>query len=770
MPTVLLYNITDVQNMAADLAGTYALANAIDASATATWNETAPGSGVYYGFAPIGTGTGAGRATCTLDGMGNAITGLYINRPASDYQGLFGATNGATITRVSISGAVTGKEYCGAIVGRAYSTTISLCSTSATMVGVNYIGGLVGWNSTSSAIANCHTSSVCTASSTYAGGAVGANQTSTITNVYSTGNATGGGGGYAGAFAGRNYTTNTISGCFAGGIATAGGGASSFVGFESGLTSSGSWLPVAELKKHLWTRTAGWNFATIWQQTLIMPDLVGQTLDAAGQLLYAQGMAINSAATTYQYSATVAKGLIISQSVAAGTGTAGLPTLQAHGVAASPKTGDTVDVVVSLGDQVEVQNTLGLTQAAAEALLTADGFTVTVVETTSETVAAGLVFSQDPAGGTSATYESDVEITISTGRADVTVPDVVDDDISAAIISVEDAGLLVALSGSYSETVALGYVISQDPAAGVSVAYGSAVNIELSLGVQTAEMPDVVGLTQAAAVNAIEGAGFVASVSTDYSETVDAGDVISQVPDAGVSVETGSDVCIVVSLGVEPTIVPDVVGDYYLAAQSLIGAEGLVYASTMAYSATVAAGYVISQSPAAGASVADGSTVTVTISRGTQVGPLMYTMNTIKTVLSRSAAFRTWAGVATEALALGHIGILAIDSDKLPMAVVSPGNWEREVVTLDGKSLTKPAVVIEFCKGVTRSDSEATVFATLIAAVDSIMLDIEAQGLWINLKWSPLNEDTPRRAGYAATTADWVGFSIVIEGDENEEI
>jgi hypothetical protein len=318
--------------------------------------------------------------------------------------------------------------------------------------------------------------------------------------------------------------------------------------------------------------------------------------------------------------------------------------------------------------------------------------------------------------------------------------------------------------------VAVGVVISQYPDAGDTVAWGSEFDIEVSLGVETAEMPDVLGLTQAAAVAAIEGAGLVASISTDYSETVDAGDVISQIPDAGVSVETGSDVCIVVSLGVEPTIVPDVVGDYYLAAQSLIGAEGLVYASTMAYSATVAAGYVISQSPAAGASVAVGSTVTATISRGTQVGPLMYTMNTIKTVLSRSAAFRTWAGVASEALALGHIGILSLDADYLPMAVVSPGNWEREVVTLDGKSLTRPAVVIEFCKGVTRSDSEATVFATLIAAVDSIMLDIEAQGLWINLKWSPLNEDTPRRAGYAATTADWVGFSIVIEGDENEEI
>jgi selenide,water dikinase len=50
---------------------------------------------------PIGTGTGVGRFTGSLDGQGYAITGLYINRAASDYQGLFGSTSGATITRTS---------------------------------------------------------------------------------------------------------------------------------------------------------------------------------------------------------------------------------------------------------------------------------------------------------------------------------------------------------------------------------------------------------------------------------------------------------------------------------------------------------------------------------------------------------------------------------------------------------------------------------------------------------------------------------------------
>ena len=123
MPTVVITNVTELQAMASDLAGTYVLGNAIDASATSGWNAGA-------GFDPVGTGTGVLRFTGSLDGAGYAITDLYINRPTTDYVGLFGSTNGATITNMSISGAVTGRDYVGPLVGRAYTSTISLCAAS----------------------------------------------------------------------------------------------------------------------------------------------------------------------------------------------------------------------------------------------------------------------------------------------------------------------------------------------------------------------------------------------------------------------------------------------------------------------------------------------------------------------------------------------------------------------------------------------------------------------------------------------------------------
>lgn len=67
-----------------------------------------------------------------------------------------------------------------------------------------------------------------------------------------------------------------------------------------------------------------------------------------------------------------------------------------------------------------------------------------------------------------------------------------------------------------------------------------------------------------------------------------------------------------------PAIVPDVddPGTSQAAAIALIEAEGLVASVLTAYSSTIPAGEVISQSPAAGTSVAPGSTVTITVSLG----------------------------------------------------------------------------------------------------------------------------------------------------------
>src|SRR5271170_1832071 len=78
-------------------------------------------------------------------------------------------------------------------------------------------------------------------------------------------------------------------------------------------------------------------------------------------------------------------------------------------------------------------------------------------------------------------------------------------------------------------------------------------------GAKTVSVPNVVGMSQAAATTAITGAGLtLGTVTMASSATVASGDVISQSPVAGASVASGSAVNLTVSTGPALVSVPDV--------------------------------------------------------------------------------------------------------------------------------------------------------------------------------------------------------------------
>ncbi|GJL57658.1 MAG: hypothetical protein NPIRA03_05150 [Nitrospirales bacterium] len=199
------------------------------------------------------------------------------------------------------------------------------------------------------------------------------------------------------------------------------------------------------------------------------------------------------------------------------------------------------------------------------------------------------------------------------------VPDVVGLSQGAAESAITGAGLAVGpITTANHATVPSGSVISQTPAAGASVAAGSAVSLVVSTGPAPVTVPNVVGSTQGAAESAITGAGLaVGPITTANHATVPSGSVISQTPAAGASVAVDSAVALVVSTGPAPVTVPNVVGSTQGAAQTALTNAGLkVGTVTESSHATVAAGRVISQTPAAGASVAVDSAVSLVVSTG----------------------------------------------------------------------------------------------------------------------------------------------------------
>ena len=267
---------------------------------------------------------------------------------------------------------------------------------------------------------------------------------------------------------------------------------------------------------------------------------------------------------------------------------------------------------------ISVPDVVGETEAVATTAIEGAGLVVGIVTSeNSLTVPVGNVISQTPPAGALVAPGSAVNLVVSLGP--VVVPDVVGQSQSTAETNIVVAGLIVGnVTTSNSPSVPAGDVISQNPLANVQVAPGSAVDIVISLGpvpVQV-EVPDVVGLAQAAAEGLITGAGLVPNVTTASSQSVAAGNVISQNPVNPTLVDVGSVVDIVVSTGPPPTV-PNVVGDDETTAQGKITGAGLVVGSvTTDSSASVPAGDVISQNPPAGTVVALGSPVDIVVSTG----------------------------------------------------------------------------------------------------------------------------------------------------------
>ncbi len=209
-------------------------------------------------------------------------------------------------------------------------------------------------------------------------------------------------------------------------------------------------------------------------------------------------------------------------------------------------------------------------------------------------------------------------------------------------------------------------------------------------------VPNVVGLTQAAATTAITGAGLVlGTVTTQPSATVPAGNVISQDPAAGASVATGTSVALVVSSGPAPVTVPNLVGLTQAAATTAITGAGLVLGTvTTQPSATVPAGNVISQDPAAGASVATGTSVALVVSSG----PAPVTVpNVVGLTQAAATTAITGAGlvlgtVTTQPSATVPAGNV-ISQNPLAGASVAPGSAVALIVSSGPAPVTVPNVV-----------------------------------------------------------------------------
>lgn len=166
----------------------------------------------------------------------------------------------------------------------------------------------------------------------------------------------------------------------------------------------------------------------------------------------------------------------------------------------------------------------------------------------------GQIIDQDVAKGETVKTGTTIKVTVSAGSEeenakDVDVPDVTGKTAEAAMATLEDKNLTVSREFEFSNDVPSGQVIRQDPKAGKTVKEGTKVTIYVSQGTESIKVTDVRGKSEADAKAALSD--FEVTTTTEHSDTVAEGNVISQSISGGQYAEKGASITIVVSSGPE---------------------------------------------------------------------------------------------------------------------------------------------------------------------------------------------------------------------------
>ncbi|MCA1683697.1 MAG: PASTA domain-containing protein, partial [Actinobacteria bacterium] len=211
------------------------------------------------------------------------------------------------------------------------------------------------------------------------------------------------------------------------------------------------------------------------------------------------------------------------------------------------------------------------------------------------------------------------------------VPDVIKRGQADAVGSLRALKFNVTVQEEFVDATTAGTVVDQSPKAGttpdgkpVSLKEGKQVKLTVSKGPPPTPVPDLTGLTETEARAAIEKVGHVVdgNVARPYDEVVLSGQVMDWTP-KGTSPPKGAVISLTVSAGPAPRVIPTIAGLSYDAAAAALDAKGLKVARNAdVYSNDDStAGTVVNASPLQGSSVARGTVVTLTVSKGRPIVP-----------------------------------------------------------------------------------------------------------------------------------------------------
>jgi beta-lactam-binding protein with PASTA domain len=289
-------------------------------------------------------------------------------------------------------------------------------------------------------------------------------------------------------------------------------------------------------------------------------------------------------------------------------------------------------------DKAVVPNVIGLREQQAEIRIEDRGLEA-LARSAQSNRPQGVVFAEKPGAGTQLDKGQTVTIFVSSGR--LAVPNVTGLRLTDAQQKLEALGLKVEVK-RVASTKSKGFVIDQDPVAGVSALRGTTVTLSVSSGAKPVVVPRLVGQTQGDAVQALTALGLKPLLQNVPSDQP-AGTVVGQKPPAGKEVDKGAEITVNVSTGAgqptttattttttatttgtttaaAPVRVPRVVG--LAQTPALRGLNLLGLRPTVVYvRSSQPVNRVVSQSPQSGTSLRPGAPVRVNVSAGPNPQP-----------------------------------------------------------------------------------------------------------------------------------------------------
>lgn len=265
-----------------------------------------------------------------------------------------------------------------------------------------------------------------------------------------------------------------------------------------------------------------------------IPDVVGQQQSAATNLLVDKGFKVDKDVER-QFSETVPAGSVIATDPSTGSHVLG---------------GKLVTLVLSKGpERYKVPTVAGQPADSAAAALGAafksTDIKVVRSDKSDDKIPRGNAVGTDPVAGTEIKRDQVVTLFVSSGPPVIAVPDVTGKAKADADATLTKAGFKPAYTQAFSDQVAAGQVISQDPAGASQAVKFSTVNVVVSQGPEWVTIPQIRnGTSTDDAKSALEALGLKVDVHKAFGGLL--GQVVGMDPAAGTKVRKGSKVTLTI--------------------------------------------------------------------------------------------------------------------------------------------------------------------------------------------------------------------------------